>query len=146
MLDFILAVAHHVLIFGVFATLVAELVLLRGLVNPAAVLRVAAIDLRYGIFASLILIVGFSRALFAAKGWPYYSHNAFFWAKLATFAVIGLLSIAPTLALIRWRRAARVPDAADIRRLRLYLHVELSLFVPLLIFAAAMARGYGQWG
>ncbi len=47
-----------------------------------------------------ILIVGFSRAVYAAKGWAYYSHNLLFWAKIGTFAVIGLLSIAPTMSII----------------------------------------------
>ena len=64
----------------------------------------------YGLLAGLIVVVGFSRAIFAAKGWTYYEHNALFWAKLATFALIGLLSVPPTLAYLRWRRAS---DAAS---------------------------------
>lgn len=145
MLDLLLAIAHHVLIFGVFATLFAEFLLLRDLNSREAVARIAAIDRGYGIFAALILVVGFSRAVFAAKGWPYYSHNAFFWAKIAVFATIGLLSVWPTLVFIRWRRMAGVPDPAAVRPLRMILHIELSLFVLLLVFAAAMARGYGQF-
>jgi len=87
--------------------------------------------------------VGFLRATFAAKGWSYYSHNTFFWAKLATFAVIGLLSIAPTLTFMRWRRAGESPDALAVAAVRRYLHYELGLFLLLPLFAAAMARGYG---
>jgi len=30
----------------------------------------------------------------------------FFWPKLGAFAVVGLLSIMPTLEFIRWRKAA----------------------------------------
>jgi len=145
MFDLTLAIVHHVLIFGVFATLLAEFLLLRALTSKEAVARVAAIDQWYGVLATLILIVGFSRAVYAAKGWFYYSHNAFFWAKIATFALIGLISIRPTLVFIRWRRSGTVPDAAAIRPLRMCLHIELSLFVLLLAFAAAMARGYGEF-
>jgi putative membrane protein len=47
------------------------------------------IDAWYGVLAALILIIGFSRAIFAAKGWEYYAHNAFFWARIGTFVVIG---------------------------------------------------------
>jgi hypothetical protein len=37
------------------------------------------------------VVVGFSRAIYAAKGWAYYEANGFFWAKIATFvAVVGL--------------------------------------------------------
>ena len=144
MLDLVLAIVHHVLIFGIFGALLAELAALRRVASREDVVRIAAIDLWYGVLATLVVIVGFSRANFAAKGWPYYSHNAFFWAKIATFAAIGILSIRPTLVIARWRRAGTVPDTAAVRPLRLYLHIELSLFVFLLIFAAAMARGYGQ--
>jgi putative membrane protein len=145
MLDLTLAIAHHCLIFGVFGVLLAEFIGLRGLTRREAVRRIAAIDLWYGVLAILILIVGFSRAFFAAKGWLYYSHNAFFWAKIATFAVIGLVSIRPTVAFARWRRSGTLPDMAAVQPLRLCLHIELSLFVLMLIFAAAMARGYGQF-
>jgi putative membrane protein len=66
----------------------------------------------YGIFAALILIVGFSRAILAAKGWDYHAHNAFFWAKIAIFLVIGLLSVPPTIVYVKWRRGDAVTDEA----------------------------------
>jgi len=80
-----------------------------------------------------------------AKGWAYYSHNAFFWAKMAGFAAIGLLSVPPTMEFIRWRKLAAAPDDAAVKSARRYLHAELGLFVLLLVFAAAMARGYGEF-
>ncbi len=97
MLDLILAVAHHILIFGLFGVLFAELLLLRRGIDIAMVSRISSIDLWYGITAGLIIIVGFSRAVFAAKGWDYYSHNAFFWAKIGTFAVIGVAAASARL-------------------------------------------------
>jgi putative membrane protein len=144
-LDLSLAIAHHLFIFAIFGALLAEFVMLRRVAAREDVVRVAAIDLWYGIFAAMVLLVGFSRAIFAAKGWAYYAHNVFFWAKLGTFATIGILSIRPSIVIARWRRAGTMPEAADIRPLRLYLHLELGLFILLLIFAAAMARGYGQY-
>jgi putative membrane protein len=62
-----------------------------------------------------------------------------------TFAGIGLLSVPPTIEFIRWRRAGVAPDDAGIGKVRRYVHVQLALFVLLLIFAAAMARGYGEF-
>jgi putative membrane protein len=145
MIDLALAIAHHLLVFAVLGVLLAEFLSLRSLASSKAVTRIAAIDLGYGILATLIVIVGFSRAAFAAKGWLYYSHNAFFWAKVATFAAIGLLSVRPTISFVRWRRSGTVPDDAAIEPIRLCLHTELGLFVLLPIFAAAMARGYGEF-
>jgi putative membrane protein len=46
---------------------------------------------------------------------------------------------------LRWKKSDALPDAAALRSVRLMLHVELTLFVLLPIFAAAMARGYGQF-
>ena len=145
MLDLVLAIVHHLLVFGIFGIVFAEFMVVRPGMNTTAVARIGSIDLWYGGFAGAVVIVGFCRAIFAAKGWAYYSHNVFFWAKIATFAAIGLLSVPPTLAFIRWRKSGIAPDEAAIGAARRYLHIELALFVLLPIFAAAMARGFGEF-
>jgi len=145
MLDLLLAIVHHVLVFGIFGILFAEFMTLRPDMTSATAARVASIDLWYGVFAVAIIIIGFCRAIFAAKGWAYYSHNAFFWTKIASFAGIGVLSVRPTITFIRWRNSGVAPDDAAIRVARRYLHGELAIFVLLPIFAAAMARGYGEF-
>jgi putative membrane protein len=144
-LDLLLAIVHHLLLFAVFGFLLAEFILLRPPFTQDSVARIAAADLGYGVAAALIVLIGFARAIFAAKGWAYYSHNAFFWLKIGTFAAIGVLSIKPTLLFLRWRRAADLPDAAAVQAMRRRLHLELGLFAFLPIFAAAMARGYGEF-
>jgi putative membrane protein len=144
MLDLALAVTHHLLVFALFGILFGELVAVQRGMSPAAVRQIASIDLWYGVLAGLILIVGFSRAIFAAKGWSYYSHNAFFWAKLAAFAAVGLLSVPPTLVFVRWRRAEITPADAEVRGVRRFLYAELAFFALVPAFAAAMARGYGS--
>jgi putative membrane protein len=147
-LDLHLAIAHHLLIFILFGILVSELVMVRQSMAGDDIKHVAAIDLWYGIVALLILIVGFSRAVFAAKGWAYYSVNSFFWAKIAVFVLIALLSIWPTVKYLNWRRdfqtASSVPDAGSVSVVRRILWLEMVLFAFLPAFAAAMARGYGQ--
>ena len=145
MLDLVLAIVHHVLIFGIFGIVFAEFMIVRPGMSTATVARIGSIDLWYGVFAGAVVIIGFCRAIFAAKGWAYYSHNSFFWAKIATFAAIGLLSVPPTLAFIRWRKSGTAPDEVAIGAARRYLHIELALFVLLPIFAAAMARGFGEF-
>ena len=45
MLDLVLAVAHHILIFGLFGILFAEFILVRPGLDQAMVRRVAATDL-----------------------------------------------------------------------------------------------------
>ncbi len=144
MLDLHLAIAHHLLVFCLFGVLFAELVGVRPDMSEADARRIARIDLWYGVLAGLIVVVGFARAVFAAKGWDYYSHNAFFWSKIGTFAAIGVLSVPPTVAYIRWRRAGAAPSDRQIVSVRWLLWAQMMLFALVLVFAAAMARGYGQ--
>jgi putative membrane protein len=101
--------------------------------------RLAAIDLWYGILAGLIVIVGFSRAIYAAKGWYYYSHNLFFWMKICDFALIALLSIPPTIALRRWSTTPELP----VRKLVLYVRRFVVLEFVLYLFAAGIRRRHG---
>ncbi len=145
MLDLQLAITHHLLIFALFGVLLAELILVKRGMDQATVAKAGAIDLWYGIIAGLIIAAGFARAIFAAKGWDYYAHNAFFWAKIGTFALIGLFSLPPTFAYIKWRRAKIAPDDTAVAKVRLYLWIEIALFALLPVFAAAMARGYGEF-
>ena len=145
MLDLVLAIAHHILVFSLFGVLFAEIMLVRKGVDLATITRIGRIDLMYGAVAGLIVVVGFARAVFAAKGWLYYSHNLFFHLKIATFVAVGLLSVPPTIAYIRWRRAGAAPTDAQVAGVRKWLLAELVLFAFIPAFAAAMARGFGEF-
>ena len=147
-LDLGLAILHHLSIFALFGVLTAELLLIRKKMSVGDIQRVAGIDIWYGVLAGAILIVGFCRAIFAAKGWAYYAHNVMFHAKIGTFIVIGLLSIWPTIEIIKWKGALKrdadaLPTIARIAMVKRVLWIEVFLFALLPIFAAAMARGYG---
>jgi putative membrane protein len=146
--DLLLAIAHHLLIFALLGVLVAEMVTIRPGMTAATVRYVGYLDLAYGIVAALILIVGFSRVFFGIKGPGFYLPNPVFWAKIAAFVVVGLLSIPPTLQIVRWRKAAAGdgdfrPGADEIRAVRRYMHYEGMVFFTIPVFAALMARGYG---
>jgi putative membrane protein len=147
--DLALAIVHHLLVFMLAGILAFEIGTVSLTMKRDDILGVARVDMWYGILAGAIIVVGFTRATVAAKGWAFYAVNLFFWAKIATFLVVGLLSIVPTVAIIRWRKALKsdatfAPLADAIRRVRGYLWAEAALFLLLPVFAAAMARGYGE--
>jgi len=144
MFDFSLAVVHHLVVFSLLAIVVAELSLVRRGMDAATLATVARIDLAYGALAAIALAAGLVRAVYAAKGWYFYSNNGFFWAKIAIFVVIGLLSVPPTVKFIQWRKVQHVPHNAQVDALRKYLWAELALFSLLPLCAAGMARGYWQ--
>lgn len=143
MTDLILAILHHIAVFGLVAALAMEGAMLRA---PAIVpARLVRLDAVFGMTAMLAVAVGVSRVIWGGKGWAFYEANPFFWAKIGLFAAIGLISILPTLAFFRWRRAAAgdpawAPPAAEVKRVRLWVGLEALLLVPLLACAAAMAR------
>lgn len=144
MLDLALAIAHHLLIFALFGVLLAQLMLVKPGVDAAGLRRISRIDAAYGVAAVLVVVVGFARAAFTAKGWDVYAHNGFFWAKVVTFALIGALSVPPTIFFLGARKAGEA-SPQGILRIRRFLHAEAALFPLLPIFAAAMARGYGAF-
>jgi len=147
--DLAFAIGHHVLIFALAGVIAFEVGVVKPGITAGDIARVGKADAWYGILAVLILIVGFARAVFAAKGWAYYSHNHFFWAKIGTFALVGILSIWPTIQFIRWRNAlkkdpAALPASNAIATARRFIWLEVILFAFIPVFAAAMARGFGE--
>lgn len=148
MTDLLLACLHHLVVFSLVTIPAIELAQMRGRVCSAKVQHLARFDATYGVLAGLTLSIGFARILWGAKGAAFFLGNPIFWAKIAFFALAGLASIVPTLRLLRWKRAARhdlhfvVPEG-DLASTRRWLVAELTLFVPIPLFAAAMARGVG---
>jgi putative membrane protein len=148
MTDLLLAIAHHLFVFALAGILFAEFVLLKPGLSGRNLSLLGRLDGAYGGLAMAIIVIGVCRVIFGLKGWEYYVGNHAFWGKMAAFLVVGLLSIPPTLRIIRWRREAGssegyvVPDA-EVASMRRYVHGELAFFALILVFAAMMARGYG---
>lgn len=147
--DLILAILHHLAIVTLIVLLAFEFALLRPGITPDNLRRVTKVDAAYGAAAGLVVVIGISRVIWGAKGADFYLSNPWFWAKMASFLLIGLLSIPPTLALLKWRRTVRLdaafhPADRDVARLRRFVHAEVGLLALVVAFAAAMAR-YGAF-
>jgi len=148
-LDLLLAVLHHLLAFALAAALAAEFVLLRPGLAGRDLRILSRIDGAYGGIAGAIVVVGVLRVFFGLRGWEFYASNMFFWAKMAVFVAVGLLSLPPTIRIQRWQRAAAgsqglyiVPEK-DVKDMRRYLRLEAALFMLIPVFAAMMVRvGY----
>lgn len=142
--DLLLAILHHFLVFSLAGLLAAELALVRpGLAGPSLGL-LGRIDGAYGGIAGAVVVVGVCRVLFGLRGWEYYVSNHAFWGKMAAFVIVGLLSIRPTMRILAWRRSGTdvVPEA-DILSVRAWIKGEVFFLALVLVFAAAMARGIG---
>lgn len=147
-LDAVLAYLHFVAIFILFGFLTAETVIIRRPLDASAIRLLGRLDLWYFGAAIAVLITGFMRLGFGAKGAEFYLSSWPIYVKIALFLLIAMISIAPTLAFIRWRRALD-HDAAwtvppdEHRRYRKLVMVEVHLAALIPAFAVIMSRGLG---
>lgn len=145
MIDLLLALMHHLLAFGLAGILAAEAAMLRPGLDARALRKLAVLDAAYGICAALILVVGFSRVFFGVRGPQFFLENPWFWAKIACFVGVAILSAPPTIRFIAWRRQSRedalytVPEL-DVRGVRRFFIAEIIVFAFIPMFAAAMVR------
>lgn len=147
----LLAFVHHALAFVLVAMLTVELVLLKGEMTLQSARTILRMDAVYGICAGSLLIVGFGRVFHFEKGAAYYFASAPFIVKISLFLIVGLLSIYPTVQFLGWRKqltAGITPVLADAdrRRLRMIIHLQLTLLFVIMLCAALMARGIGAIG
>jgi len=145
------AFVHHLAAFAVMGALVTEHVLFAPAVTVSDARKLQRIDLAYGAAALLLVAVGLARVFYFEKGASYYFHDGWFIVKLTLFAVVGLVSIYPTMVFLSWNKSVRAGaaptiDAGQVRRVRLCVRVELTAMVGILLAAALMARGYGYFG
>ncbi|HEY6985595.1 MAG TPA: DUF2214 family protein [Rhodanobacteraceae bacterium] len=144
--DAILAYLHFAAIFTLIWFLAKEWTLLRTGAANVDVERIALADAGFGIAAGAVLLTGALRAVYGAKGWAFYAHNPVFHVKVGLFVIVGLISIAPTLRFLRWRKTRRqdasfrVPDE-EWRRVRRLVMIELHLVALIPLAAVIMARG-----
>lgn len=147
-MDRILSALHFLLAFVLVAMLAAQAILIRPGITASSLRLAANLDRIYGVSAVLLLGVGFVRVYWGAKGSYFYLSNPLFRAKIGLFVTIAVLSIPPTLQLIRWTKQAVLepeflPPAEQVHRIQWWLRAEglVVIFIP--FFAAAMARGFG---
>jgi len=148
-LDAILAYLHFTAIFLLFAFLTVQVILIRQQLDMRTARLLGRMDIWYFSSAIAALITGFLRATVGAKGADFYFNAWPIYVKIGLFLVVGLMSLAPTMTFIRWRRAMehdpawRVP-ADEHRRMRRMVMAEVHLAALIPVFAVIMARGLGR--
>ena len=148
-LEALLSYAHILAILTMTVFLASEAALCRTeWLNAAVVERLAKIDMVYGASAIAVLLTGAARVIWGAKGMGWYLTNPLLHVKFTLFIVMGLRSIGPTLAYLRWRRALRadgtLPDALQVRNIRRLVMVQAHILPLVPLAAVFMARGFGK--
>jgi len=144
----LMAFLHHLFAFTLVACVVYEFIAYRKGMTTDEARRIQRADLAYGISAGLLLVIGVLRVFYFEKGVNFYIHSPFFWLKMNTFLIVGLLSIDPTIRYLRWNKTLKENKAPEIsdnefKRTRLVLSLEVIGLAIILFAAAMMARGIG---
>ena len=149
--DAIFAYLHFIAIFALVWFLAKEWTLLKSGAGQLDLRRLALADAGFGMSAGGVVAAGVLRRVFGAKPWAFYAHNPVFHTKMALFVVVGLVSIVPTRAFLRWRKAAaadanfRVAES-EWQRIKRIVLIEMHLVALIPLLAVLMARGIGYRG
>jgi len=117
---------------------------LAGTLDAAGWRRLLEADNLWGIAAGLWIASGLARVFFGGKEASFYSHNGFFWIKMALFLAVFVLELAPMTTFMRVRAAQRrgmAPPEFSVDAYRPINTAETVLVVVLVQIAALMARG-----
>ena len=148
MSDALYAYLHFTAILLLASGLAAEALLLRATAGRETLRALGRADLLYGGSAALVLVTGLARVFLGAKGAGFYLESPLFWTKVGLFAAIALVSIPPTVRILRWNRMAKadpryVPSASELAGTRRLVMVELHVLALVPLAAVFMARGAG---
>ena len=135
---------HFISVFAIVSALVSEHILLKKAMTRAELTKVSRIDAVYGIAALTLLAAGFTLWL-GGVGKPtvFYSNNWIFHTKISLFALVGILSIYPTLFFLRNRKGNADEVVAVPSTVFWLLRFELLLLAIIPLLAGLMARGIG---
>jgi putative membrane protein len=149
--DAIFAYLHFAAIFTLVWFLAKEWTLLKAGPDKLDLHRLALADMGFGFSAGAVFLAGLSRLIWGVKPWMFYAHNPVFHTKMGLFVLVGLISIWPTRAFLRWRKAAAADAQFRVsedewRRIKRFVMIEMHLVALIPLAAVMMARGIGYQG
>ena len=142
------AYIHYLSFMICFGALVYERISLKANPNRQEAISMVIADIIYGIAGIALLISGIYRVIKFGHGSEFYTQNPIFWTKIIIFALVGSLSLYPTITYVLWAiplSKGTLPQVNEsvASRLRLIVNVELVGFASIPFFATLMARGVG---
>ena len=144
----LIAYIHYLSFMLCFGALVFERISLKSNPSREEAISMVIADVVYGIAGVALLISGIYRVIKFGQGSEFYTHNPIFWTKIVIFALVGSLSLYPTITYILWAiplSKGKLPEVSTnlVARLRLIINIELFGFSSIPLFASFMARGIG---
>ncbi len=143
------AAVHHMAAFLIAGALVTEWITLRENRDKPSVKTLVQADTIYGVFSVVLILVGLLRVCYFEKGSEFYVSNSFFWIKIAAFAVMGVLSLYPTITFFKQAKDKVAvfdePDSVLRSHILMLIRAELVFLAIAVVTAAFMAKGIGTF-
>jgi len=141
---------HHLAILTLLGCTLTSIVQLRRPFDLPGAHRLRKADMLNGLAATLVLLVGLVRVFYFEKGAAYYFHNGPFIAKLSFYGLASVLSLVPTLEILRWRAPLKqglLPSLSSqkLARMRTVSYLQLACILAMTVCANLAARGV-DWG
>ena len=142
------AYIHYLSFMLCFGALIYERISIKVNPNRKEAISMVVADVIYGIAGIALLVSGIYRVLKFGQGSEFYTQNPIFWTKIIIFALVGSLSLYPTITYVLWAlplSKGTLPQVTEhlVARLRLIINVELVGFASIPFLATLMARGVG---
>ena len=142
------AYIHYLSFMLCFGALIYERISLKANPNRQEAISMVIADLIYGIAGIALLVSGIYRFIKFGQGAEFYTQNPVFWTKIVVFALVGTLSLYPTVTYVLWAipiSKGELPRVSInlVSRLRLIINIELIGFASIPFIASLMARGVG---
>ena len=142
------AYIHYLSFMLCFGALVFERVSVKTNPNKEEAISIVIADVIYGIAGVALLVSGIYRVIKFGQGSDFYTDNPIFWTKIIVFAIVGSLSLYPTVTYVLWSVPlikGELPKVNSklVSRLKLILNIELAGFALIPFLATPMARGIG---
>ncbi len=142
------AYIHYLSFMLCFGALIYERISLKANPNRQEAISMVIADVIYGIAGIALLVSGILRVIKFGQGSEFYTENPIFWTKIIVFALVGSLSLYPTITYVLWAiplSKGNLPQVTDnlAARLRLVVNIELLGFASIPFLATLMARGVG---
>ena len=142
------AYIHYLSFMLCFGALIYERISLRPNPSRQEAISMVFADIIYGIAGVALLVSGIYRVLKFGQGSEFYTQNSIFWTKIIVFALVGTLSLYPTVTYVLWAipiSKGELPKVSInlVSRLRLIINIELIGFAFIPFIATLMARGVG---
>jgi putative membrane protein len=140
------AYLHFIGIMVLMGSLISEHLMLKPKMTADQIRTLAITDLIYGLSAIIVLGTGLLRWFLFGKGSEFYLSNPIFHTKLTLFVILGVLSIFPTLKILKWRKQVNSGQETDVnehsvKKLLMLVRIELLIVVVIPLLAVMIARG-----